>query len=332
MTSQQVSSHPGRAFGRLFAAGLAAALVLSTAPAARAAAPGAVAGTSTYTVTVTPADVTLCPGESEQVAVRVSRQVTRTARGRAVTGRPRDVRRARIEAYAFDPSIASVSPPNGQAVALQFASGARSQHAGAWFTVTGGKIGDSTIQFFAAGLTGSAGSTGATAPDGLARLDSRPSGQVAVHVRCKFRVTLTSTWTWSPGEITRTGYFTIPNVTLDPDSGGQFEVDAGVPSRNIRVGPCGGADTSGGGKAHFSGGISPDGWLNVNVTFSPLATTGTEGCKGKSHSGTAQVQPLTIVANVATGRRHFFFQIPHTVVADGASHISDTIINLTVLQ
>jgi hypothetical protein len=156
---------------------------------------------------------------------------------------------------------------------------------------------------------------------------------VAVHVRCKFKVTLSSTWRWNPGEVSRTGYFTIPNVLLEPDSDGKFEIDAPVPNRVIRGGgACGGADTVAPGVAHFSGRISPDGLLNITVTFSPVATTGTEGCKGKSRADTAQAQPLTFTANVSTGQRRFFFQVPHTLEADGASHVTDATIYVTVLQ
>jgi hypothetical protein len=244
------------------------------------------------------------------------------------------MRRARIRSSAGNPSIASASPGDAATVPLQFISGGRSARWGAWFTVTGGKLGDTTVNFVPRGLLNPASlNPGESGQDDLARLDSAPpQGQVSVHVRCKFKVTLSSTWRWNPGDIFRTGYFTIPNVMLEPDSDGKFEVDARVSNQVIRSGPCGGVDTVTPGDAHFSGSITPDGLLNVTVTFSQVATTGTEGCKGKSASDTAQAQPLTFIANVSTGQRQFFFQIPQTLQADGGSHITDTIIYLTVLQ
>ena len=292
MASSYGSSRARRTVGRLFVAVLvAASVLLSVGPtkSARAASPAAGGATSTYTVIATPNDVTLCPGQSRQVAVRVSRQVTRTVRGQAVQGRPSDVHRTRITSQALDAPIASVAPGTAQTAGLQFTGGAqgRSPHFGAWFTVTAGQVGETQIVFAAARLSNpQAVLPAGPGEDELAALGSTTPGErMDVHVKCQFKVTLSAAWTIPGEDLTHDASFVLSDVGLAPDADGKFNVDATVPNRAVRASSiCGGAATVSASQAHFKGSVTPSGLLHVDVTFDPVSHTSGEACRGKSRT------------------------------------------------
>ena len=317
------------------------ALVLSLAlgsagQSARAAASSARGpGVATYTVIPAPAGpITLCPGQTKQIAVRVSKQVTRTVRGQAVVGRPMDIPRANVGAQSGDASIAIVTPDRSQSVRLQASSGAQTSHLGAWFAVTAQKLGDTNITFSTIGLTnpGALPIVTGSGLDDLTALGNFPTAQVLVHVKCQFKVTLSAAWV-IPGEATINASFVLSDVGLAPDADGNFQVEATVPNRTVRHAPaCGGFATVSPTKAHFSGNVSPDGLLHIEVTFDPVPHTGGEGCVGKTVSGSAQPAPLIFTVNISTGQRWFFLQLPQILQDDGAAFNGTTYVYINVLQ
>jgi hypothetical protein len=294
---------------------LAVLLISSAAPAQ--AGPQKEEAPETYTVIATPDEVTLCPGQSKQIAVRLTRQVTRTVRGRQVVGRPRDVR-AGFDAVSSNPSIATLQSNRGSSVPLQLAGGGRSSHIGAWFTVFAGLPGTSEILF--------------TPNPSLFPLGYPPIESVLVEVKCQFKVTLDAFWIVTGHEITHKTGFTIPDVMLKPDANGNFSVDVPVDPHVVRSGDCGGADTASGTTAHFNGSVDARGLLQIDVTFDAIAHTGSEGCHGLSKPGSAQAQPLSFLADVSTGQRSFYLNRPHVLVDDAGSFTGPTYLYINVLQ
>ncbi len=318
---------------------LAGAFVLSSAgpvQSALAESPQAASrapGVSTYQIVPAPSGpISLCPGQTQQVAVRLTRSVTRIVGGQQVQGAPADVPRARISARPLDSSVASVDPATARAVGLQFAAGGRasSPRFGAWFTVTGRQPGSTYVTFKGVGVL----TPGVTSPgDDLAPLPQPPSDSVSVEVNCQFKVTLSAAWTIPGRDLTHDASFLLSDVGLAPDPDGNFSVDATVPNRVVRGGSvCGGVSTVNASQAHFKGNVSPTGLIHVDVTFDPVSHAGSEGCLGKSLTAQSTLQPLSFDADLSSGRRRFFMQLPHILVDDAGSLTGNTIVYLTVIQ
>ncbi|HET6819755.1 MAG TPA: hypothetical protein VFH98_04285 [Candidatus Limnocylindria bacterium] len=291
--------------------------------------------TSTYTVIPAPTQVTLCPGQSAQVAVRLARQVTRTRNGRTTTGGPSDVPRARLTAASGSPSIADVSPTTARATRLQLAAGGNGPvRLGAWFTVTAHQPGQTSISFRSPGFLNPGAVTPGTggADDDLTALATTPTAQTAVKVECRFKVTLSGAWNITGQDVTHYASFVLADVGLAPDQAGRFVVNATMPNRVIRAAAaCGGMDTVSASSAQFAGSVSPNGFLDVTVDFGPYTSSGSEGCTGKARTGSGTIEPLSFHADVSTGQRSFFFNLPHVLHDDSGTFTGQTYVYLTVL-
>lgn len=304
------------------------ALIMGSAAPARAAPPQAGGpGVTTYTVTPYPSDpITLCPGQTSQVAVRVTKQVTRMVPGQPVIGLPTDVPRTTIAAESHAPSIASVAPRAPQTVGLQFNSGAqgRSPHLGAWFTVTALKPGDAFILFEAVAYP----NTNAAQPN-LAH----PNQDIQIKVECQFKVSLRAAWTIPGEDLTHDASFYLPDVVLAPDADGNFQADAAVPNQVARGASivCPGSSSVNSTKAHFSGTVV-DGVLHINVTFDGVPGGGSESCVAQGRTSTDTPDPLSITQDISSGARHFFFQLPHILQDEAGPILGQTLVYIDVLS
>jgi hypothetical protein len=242
------------------------------------------------------------------------------------------VTNARISATSLDTSVATVDPPVGQAVSLQFSGPAagRPPHFGAWFTVTGITPGLTRIEFLGLGVLNP---PVADPSSGLVPLRNNPSNDTVVWVHCRFKVSLGAAWIIPGRDLSHDASFYLPDVVLTPDNAANFQVDATVPNEVARGGSslCPGSSSVNSSKAHFQGTVV-DGVLHVNVTFDAVPTSGSEGCMGKSLTSTARPDPLSFTQDISSGARHYFFQLPH-ILQEKAGPISGyTLVYLDVLS
>lgn len=315
---------------RVFAVALAAFVFSSGGPVYAESASAGGTAVATYTVIPAPTEVTLCPGQTDQIAVRVSKQSTPTASGKSVAGRPRDLTRAEVGAASAAPSIATVDPKVGTVVPLTFRSGVRSPNSGAWFTVTAQKPGDTRILFNARGVSNQNVSAPAEpGEDQLASLGgTMPTATIMVHVKCKFVIDMISTWS-IPGERSHDALGVVTDVRLAPDADGNFGVDATMRNHAAVYGTCTGSVSVQSSNVRLDGHVSPTGKLHVDIVYGPVKHQSAEGCAGRGQTGAGVPRTLSVDVDVNSGAGFYFVQLPHVMDDDAGALQGNTLIYIT---
>jgi hypothetical protein len=166
--------------------------------------------------------------------------------------------------------------------------------------------------------------------DELTGLSTIPSTFVKFHVECQFLLDMDSFWTLVGVDRSYNGRGTVRHVIINPDEQGAFVVQAQMNNRiTSATGPCMGAYGVGNGDIKVSGNLDSNNMLHVTVTYGSVSNFGTESCKGKGRTGTAQAQPLSFDFQILPDKRVYDTSKVHVLDSDMGAFTGNTDIHLT---